>query len=79
MITIDVRSNLKEGPDLITPDGYDPDRAKHSDIELDYVAMLNRVLPVEIRVIAWAPVKPELSARFDCKLRTYRSVGRVFR
>lgn len=74
MISIDVRSNLKEGEDLFQPEGFDPERAKYSDTELDYVGMLNRVLPIEIRVIAWASVKADLSARFDCKMRMYRFV-----
>ncbi|KAL1130686.1 hypothetical protein AAG570_011927, partial [Ranatra chinensis] len=39
---------------------------------LDYCKMLNRVLPEDVRVVAWAPVPPEFSARFDCKLRSYR-------
>jgi tRNA pseudouridine(38-40) synthase len=33
---------------------------------------LNRVLPAEIRVIAWAPVRPDFSARFDCIEREYK-------
>ncbi|ESO04967.1 hypothetical protein HELRODRAFT_99303 [Helobdella robusta] len=34
--------------------------------------MLNKVLPSDIRVIAWTPVRDDFSARFDCKQRTYR-------
>ncbi|XP_053676249.1 tRNA pseudouridine(38/39) synthase [Anopheles nili] len=41
--------------------------------ELDYCSMLNRVLPEEIRCLAWMPiVNPAYSARFDCRSRTYR-------
>ncbi|KAG8170750.1 hypothetical protein JTE90_028297, partial [Oedothorax gibbosus] len=40
--------------------------------EIDYPAILNRVLPPEIKVIAWAPVETSFSARFDCKKRTYK-------
>ncbi|CAF1392575.1 unnamed protein product [Adineta steineri] len=40
--------------------------------ELNYVQMLNGVLPSSIRCIAWASVLEEKSARFDCKSRSYR-------
>ncbi|XP_063234534.1 tRNA pseudouridine(38/39) synthase [Bacillus rossius redtenbacheri] len=40
--------------------------------ELPYARMLNRVLPKDIRVLAWCPVPAGASARFDCKLRTYK-------
>lgn len=31
---------------------------------LDYVAMLNRALPNDIRVLGWTPVPVDFSARF---------------
>jgi len=41
--------------------------------ELHYVAMLNRVLPDTIRILAWCPRPPEtFDARFSCKEREYR-------
>lgn len=40
--------------------------------ELNYVQMLNGVLPSSIRCIAWAPVSEGKSARFDCISRAYR-------
>ncbi|KAK7033601.1 pseudouridine synthase deg1 [Paramarasmius palmivorus] len=40
--------------------------------EHDYVAILNRILPDSIRVIAWSPVSPSFSARFACKFRHYK-------
>lgn len=41
--------------------------------ELDYCKSLNRVLPQDIRCVAWMPLKNQnYSARFDCKERTYR-------
>ncbi|KAJ2511883.1 pseudouridine synthase deg1 [Coemansia sp. RSA 2049] len=40
--------------------------------ELPYVNMLNKSLPPEIRILAWAPVKSDFSARFSCKSRFYR-------
>jgi tRNA pseudouridine38/39 synthase len=39
--------------------------------EMDYVRVLNRVLPADIRVISWAPVPPDWSARFSASSRTY--------
>jgi tRNA pseudouridine38/39 synthase len=40
--------------------------------ELDYIAILNRILPPTIRILAWAPVSPSFSARFSCKYRHYK-------
>lgn len=43
------------------------------DNELPYCKLLNRVLPEEIRMLAWMPLRnPLYSARFDCISRTYR-------
>ncbi|NWW98993.1 PUS3 synthase, partial [Caloenas nicobarica] len=60
VISLDLRSNLKQ-----------PSSAETAG-ELRYAHMLNRVLPPDIRVLAWAPVGPEFSARFSCLQRTYR-------
>jgi tRNA U38,U39,U40 pseudouridine synthase TruA len=40
--------------------------------EMDYVSMLNRALPDEIRVLGWCPVTDDFSARFSASHRTYR-------
>lgn len=41
--------------------------------ELPYNQMLNRVLPPDIRVLAWCPnPPPDFSARFNCRERRYR-------
>lgn len=41
--------------------------------ELPYVQLLNRVLPQDIRILAWCPdPPPNFSARFNCKERRYR-------
>lgn len=42
--------------------------------EIRYVYILNRVLPPEIRVLAWCPVDPTFSARFSCTSRTYKYI-----
>ncbi|KAJ4125474.1 pseudouridine synthase deg1 [Fusarium equiseti] len=41
--------------------------------ELQYPRLLNRVLPPDIRVLAWCPSPPlDFSARFSCRERQYR-------
>ncbi|KAK4959567.1 pseudouridine synthase deg1 [Elasticomyces elasticus] len=41
--------------------------------ELPYIQLLNRVLPPEIRILAWCPNPPStFSARFSCKERRYK-------
>ncbi|KAJ1982839.1 pseudouridine synthase deg1 [Dimargaris verticillata] len=40
--------------------------------ELPYLRMLNRNLPADIRVLAWAPVPLGFDARFDCLWRHYK-------
>ncbi|EAQ86611.1 hypothetical protein CHGG_07864 [Chaetomium globosum CBS 148.51] len=41
--------------------------------EINYPRILNRLLPPDIRVLAWAPTLPEdFSARFSCRERQYR-------
>ncbi|XP_056433374.1 tRNA pseudouridine(38/39) synthase [Gadus chalcogrammus] len=84
VITIDLRSSLFSPglgvtlPDK-TPSGTYPKTgtpAKNSapapGSELEYLKMLNRVLPQDIRVLDWAPAADGFSARFDCQSRTYR-------
>ncbi|PHZ17135.1 tRNA pseudouridine synthase [Rhizopus microsporus ATCC 52813] len=40
--------------------------------ELAYAETINRVLPDDIRVLAWAPVPDDFSARYHCTSRTYK-------
>ncbi|KZT39825.1 tRNA pseudouridine synthase [Sistotremastrum suecicum HHB10207 ss-3] len=40
--------------------------------ELNYVDMLNRVLPSTIRILAWSPVSDSFDARFSCAFRHYK-------
>lgn len=41
--------------------------------ELPYVQILNRLLPHDIRILAWAPnPPPDFSARFNCRGRHYK-------
>ncbi|KAE8221213.1 hypothetical protein CF326_g8603 [Tilletia indica] len=52
----------RPSPILIDPDAE----------ELPYVVSLNRILPPTIRIHAWSPVRPDFSARFDCRYRHYK-------
>ncbi|XP_075740321.1 tRNA pseudouridine(38/39) synthase-like isoform X1 [Rhipicephalus microplus] len=73
VISIDLRTNLTEGVGVFAQEGYQPSASEASQRkELDYVKIINGVLPPEIRVLAWAPVDQAFSARFDCRQRTYR-------
>jgi tRNA pseudouridine38/39 synthase len=40
--------------------------------ELDYVQLLNRQLPADIRVLSWRPAPPRFSARFCGRWRQYK-------
>ncbi|NXE16936.1 PUS3 synthase, partial [Lophotis ruficrista] len=71
VISLDLRSSLSEGKELNGQEG-DAGGEKEGEEELRYTHMLNRVLPPDIRVLAWAPVEPDFSARFSCLRRTYR-------
>ncbi|XP_074018625.1 tRNA pseudouridine(38/39) synthase isoform X2 [Numenius arquata] len=69
VISLDLRSNLAEGKKL---NGHDSEGKSEGEEELRYTHILNRVLPPDIRALAWAPVEPDFSARFSCLKRTYR-------
>ncbi|XP_065176876.1 tRNA pseudouridine(38/39) synthase-like [Sycon ciliatum] len=49
-----------------------PDVVDEQPEEMDFVHMLNAVLPDDIRVLGWSPVACDFSARFHCLSRTYR-------
>jgi tRNA pseudouridine38/39 synthase len=40
--------------------------------ELDYIQMLNSLLPHDIRILQWAPVELSFDARFSCEYRKYK-------
>lgn len=40
--------------------------------ELNYIQILNSLLPPSIRVLGWSPVKAKFDARFDCQRRHYK-------
>ncbi|KAL9704028.1 hypothetical protein quinque_007546 [Culex quinquefasciatus] len=64
VVSLDVRSKFPPESQLA------PESLQN---ELNYCQLLNRVLPAEIRCVAWMPTaNPNYSARFDCRSRTYR-------
>ncbi|CAG2101713.1 unnamed protein product [Medioppia subpectinata] len=77
-ISLDVRTNLKAGKGVITPDDYvddgrdDETTGDSEPREINYIMILNNVLPENIRVICWTPVETDFSSRFDCKSRSYK-------
>ncbi|KAM7511291.1 hypothetical protein LguiB_010166 [Lonicera macranthoides] len=64
VISLFLRSNHKERGEFIGEESYEG--------ELDYVRLLNRVLPNDIRVIGWSPAPIDFSARFSCLSREYK-------
>lgn len=70
VISLDLRSQFPSGKN--SEDSNLKDEAADVAEEIRYTHILNRVLPADIRVLAWAPVEPSFSARFSCLERTYR-------
>ena len=59
------------------PDSFDVSSSPSKPLgqykpEHNYVAILNRILPSTIRILAWSPVSPNFSARFSCQYRHYK-------
>lgn len=78
VIGVRVRSNrpkgikedgtYEEGLDETTAPKWDP-----IDDEVQYINILNRLLPDDIRMLAWCPNPPPgFSARFNCRNRQYK-------
>ncbi|KAF9977402.1 tRNA pseudouridine synthase 3 [Actinomortierella ambigua] len=63
---------LEQAGVKVTKGGIKRDKHGHVQGELAYLNMLNRLLPPDIRLLAWAPVKPTFDARFDCLWREYK-------
>lgn len=63
-------SNSNHESDVDYSDALDFDNIRD---EIPYPAVLNRLLPPEIRILAWCPSPPiDFSARFSCRERQYR-------
>ncbi|CAK7221076.1 pseudouridine synthase deg1 [Sporothrix eucalyptigena] len=75
VVALRVRSNRKRKAVEEGEDGAEPEfgalPAPHEEIQ--YARVLNRLLPPDIRVLAWCPSPPpDFSARFSCRERQYR-------
>ncbi|XP_042491873.1 tRNA pseudouridine(38/39) synthase isoform X3 [Macadamia integrifolia] len=69
VVSLFLRSNLK---DIKFLTNYEENAPKERCEEIDYVRVLNRVLPKDIRVISWCPAPIDLHARFSCLSREYK-------
>lgn len=69
--SLDLRSNEPGGEGVFWPTTVDASSGNTVKEELQYVKMLNSALPTNIRVLAWAPVLKDFSARYKCTQRTY--------
>ncbi|KNA09061.1 hypothetical protein SOVF_157010 [Spinacia oleracea] len=67
VIALYLRSNLKAetNSDRIVFEGQ-------YEGEIDYVRILNKVLPNDIRIIGWSPAPVDFHARFGCLSREYK-------
>ena len=75
VITIDLRSNLLEGPGIQIYPGCKASERKDANFksEINFCKILNANLPPYIQILAWAPCpREDFSARFDCISRTYK-------
>ncbi|XP_023334180.1 tRNA pseudouridine(38/39) synthase [Eurytemora carolleeae] len=73
VVSLDIRTNLAEGEGVYAQDSYTGSHTNIKDTEIDYCHILNRNLPDNIKVTAWAPTNTvSFSARFDCQSRTYK-------
>ena len=74
VISLDVRTNLVSGAAVFAQEGYSgPEDDTAGKTEIDFCSVLNRNLPDDIRVTAWAPApRLDFSARFDCDSRSYK-------
>ncbi|XP_020548060.1 tRNA pseudouridine(38/39) synthase isoform X2 [Sesamum indicum] len=71
VISLFLRSNLKE---TTRSNDYSGETCVEESCggEIDYVKILNRVLPEDIRIIGWSPAPTDFSARFSCLSREYK-------
>ncbi|KAH6834713.1 MA3 domain-containing protein [Perilla frutescens var. hirtella] len=67
VISLFMRSNLK---DTSGSNGYSGET--FAEESYDYIKILNRVLPNDIRILGWSPAPTNFSARFSCLSREYK-------
>ena len=67
-----VRVDQSSCSDVSPPNDADFNPIDH---EIPYPQILNRLLPPQIRILAWCPSPPaEFSARFSCRERSYKYI-----
>jgi tRNA pseudouridine38/39 synthase len=71
IIALRVRTNLDSGLGVVD-ENLHKKRSSTSKQELPYLHILNRLLPNDIRIVAWAPVHSTFDARFCCLYRSYK-------
>ncbi|TGZ73693.1 hypothetical protein CRM22_001407 [Opisthorchis felineus] len=72
VVSLVVRSAMVSGLGIVDDSGTAiNERPSIPDVELDYVFLLNKLLPPDIRILAWSPVGADFSARFTCCQRSY--------
>ncbi|KAJ4952413.1 hypothetical protein NE237_029245 [Protea cynaroides] len=69
VVSLFLRSNIKDKGLLTNNEENAPKERRE---EIDYVRVLNRALPKDIRVIGWCPAPIDLHARFSCLSREYK-------
>ncbi|KAH1139517.1 hypothetical protein GYH30_028761 [Glycine max] len=69
VIALFLRSNLKISE---TNNGNSGVVLDEQHGEIDYVRVLNRVLPNDIRIMGWCPAPVDFHARFSCLSREYK-------
>lgn len=71
---ISLRENATLTPSSVCESASDEALSFHpTRDEIPYCQILNRLLPPDIRMLAWCPTPPlDFSARFSCKERRYR-------
>ncbi|KAL5195359.1 tRNA pseudouridine(38/39) synthase [Glycine soja] len=70
VIALFLRSNLKISATNNGNSGVVLDEQHEG--EIDYVGVLNRVLPNDIRIMGWCPAPVDFHARFSCLSREYK-------
>ncbi|XP_011621926.1 tRNA pseudouridine(38/39) synthase isoform X1 [Amborella trichopoda] len=70
VVALFLRSNLKEIEGWLKSEKMNLEEA-YDEKEIDYVKVLNKVLPDDIRVLGWCPIPSNFSARFSCLSREY--------
>ncbi|KAI9225316.1 MAG: pseudouridine synthase [Piptocephalis tieghemiana] len=74
VVALHIRSNQDHrSPLVLRSDAYPEEDPDVKEVpELPYLDLLNKLLPSDIRVLAWSPVSPDFHARFSCTGREYR-------